>query len=74
MSPRPSRDREDLQAKVREAKTRRDQAIEAAEREFWAAIGAIAASYHGAQTDAAAELDITPRWLAKQVQRHRTTD
>jgi transcriptional regulator with GAF, ATPase, and Fis domain len=71
MTPKPARDRAaDLREMVRDAKTKRDAAVEAADREFWQRIGEITSTYHGAQTDAAEELDITPRWLAKQIKRH----
>ncbi|MEU3189493.1 hypothetical protein ABZ686_02360 [Streptomyces sp. NPDC006992] len=71
MAPRPTRDRDALQHRVREAKQKRDQAVETAEREFWTTVGDLSASYHGAQTDAAEELDITPRYVAKQVKRYQ---
>lgn len=71
MSPRPTRDREALQQRVRAAKEQRDEAVEAAERTFWQEIGSLAVSYHGAQTDTAEALDITPRYVAQQVKRYQ---
>ncbi|MEV7442969.1 hypothetical protein AB0O22_17750 [Streptomyces sp. NPDC091204] len=63
---------EDIQAAVRIAQTARDNAVLAAETEFWRRMGELSKSYHGAQQDVADAMGRKRDYVYKNVRKYTT--
>ncbi|MEV7581623.1 hypothetical protein ACFVGY_24065 [Streptomyces sp. NPDC127106] len=75
MTPRPDTEpttAEDIQAAVRIAQTARDNAVLAAETEFWQRMGELSKSYHGAQQDVADAMGRKRDYVYKNVRKYTT--
>lgn len=75
MTPRPDAEpttAEDIQAAVRIAQTARDNAVLAAETEFWQRMGELSKSYHGAQQDVADAMGRKRDYVYKNVRKYTT--
>ena len=70
MTPRPSPEiRADILARATAARAARDEQQADADMQFGLALAELAASYHGAQADIAAELGITRDAILKTIKR-----
>ncbi|MFD9078242.1 hypothetical protein [Streptomyces erythrochromogenes] len=73
MPPRPDNPpttAEDIKAAVQIAQTVRDNAVLAAEKEFWQRMGELSKSYHGAQQDVADAMNRKRDYVYKNVRKY----
>ncbi|MFJ6784509.1 hypothetical protein [Streptomyces yangpuensis] len=75
MTPRPETEpttAQDIRAAVQIAQTARDNAVLAAETEFWQRMGELSKSYHGAQQDVADAMGRKRDYVYKNVRKYTT--
>ncbi|GAA1552755.1 hypothetical protein [Streptomyces globosus] len=73
MPPRPNTKpgtADDIKAAVLAAKSARDTAVAAAEKEFWQRMGELSKSYHGAQQDVADAMGRKRDYVYKNVRKY----